>query len=222
MYFDLFQPNVGLGGAAFSHEGPPRTPEAIVLRGGGTPLLLQGPSTPMFPPRHPRPSPRLAQSDGGRPGGVPEGTIPRAARLPAARPACDTGGSQRPGCRDRPRDPERFRRSAPPGTGPREADTRLGEEDAPHGRCLWCSGTARASAPKGGTTGRGQRPRGPGGRARSDTRPSSDRGPPQCTRATPGAPGLSGAPAGRAETVPPSRGCSEGEIRGHTHVTHTR
>lgn len=110
---------------------------------------------------------------------------PRGSRLRGRR--ATRGDPSAPGCRDRPRDPERFRRSAPPSAGPREADTRLGEEDAPHGRCSWCSGTARASAPKGGTTGRGQRPRGPGGRARSDTRPSSDRGPPQCTRATPGA-----------------------------------
>lgn len=222
MYFDLFQPNVGLGGAAFSHEGPPRTPEAIVLRGGALPCSSKGPAPPcsLLATRAPAPGWRrvtAADQAGSQREPLPE---PRGSRLRGRR--ATRGDPSAPGCRDRPRDPERFRRSAPPSAGPREADTRLGEEDAPHGRCSWCSGTARASAPKGGTTGRGQRPRGPGGRARSDTRPSSDRGPPQCTRATPGAPGLSGAPAGRAETVPPSRGCSEGEIRGHTHVTHTR
>lgn len=185
-------------------------------------MLLQGPSTPVFPPRHPRPSPRLAQSDGGRPGGVPEGTTPRAARLPAARPACDTGGSQRPwlpGPSARPREVPALRAAQrrPPRGG--HASRRGGRATRPLFVVFGNGSGVRAEGGHDGTRTAAARAR---GRARSDTRPSSDRGPPQCTRATPGAPGLSGAPAGRAETVPPSRGCSEGEIRGHTHVTHTR
>lgn len=164
MYFGLFQPNVGLGGAAFSHEGPPRTPEAIVLRGGALPCSSKGPAPPcsLLATRAPasgwrRVTAAADQAESQREP-LPE---PRGSRLRGRR--ATRGDPSAPGCRDRPRDPERFRRSAPPSAGPREADTRLGEEAAPHGRCSWCSGMARASAPKGGTTGRGQRPRGPGG-----------------------------------------------------------